>query len=346
MLDKLELNQCNKNTVWDFWRCLDTCNSSDVLNKVKPYIDETTQTFGPDPINELQGANQYIEGFWQPLKHSFPDLSRETFIFFGGVSNGRKDGDINKDGAYWVTGTGNLVGTFARDYLGIPASGKQVSIRWGEFCRVEDNKITHIYYLLDYIDLMQQAGFDVLPPSHGKDGMYLAPKAQDGILRDQMDPDYSAYTLDHMRKFIYEGLNSYDESALESMGMADFFHPDVTWYGPGGIGACYGLKEFEDYHQKIWLHAFPDREVQDLNALIAEGRYSGGPGWAGVIAIHTGEYKGVNATNNRVEINGLDWWRREGEQLVENWVFVDMVHLFRQFNVDLFERLKQQVSAK
>jgi hypothetical protein len=24
---------------------------------------------------------------------------------------------------------------------------------------------------------------------------------------------------------------------------------------------------------------------------------------------------------------------------VENWVFVDMIHLFRQFGVDLFERM-------
>ena len=27
---------------------------------------------------------------------------------------------------------------------------------------------------------------------------------------------------------------------------------------------------------------------------------------------------------------------------VENWVFVDMVHLFRQLGVDLFERLAEQ----
>ena len=37
----------------------------------------------------------------------------------------------------------------------------------------------------------------------------------------------------------------------------------------------------------------------------------------------------------------MDWTtgKREGDQLVENWVFVDMIHLFRQLGVDLFERL-------
>ena len=29
----------------------------------------------------------------------------------------------------------------------------------------------------------------------------------------------------------------YDEESLESMGVADYFHPRVQWYGPGGIGA-------------------------------------------------------------------------------------------------------------
>ncbi len=29
---------------------------------------------------------------------------------------------------------------------------------------------------------------------------------------------------------------------------------------------------------------------------------------------------------------------------VENWVFVDMIHLFRQFGIDLFGRMAQQIS--
>jgi len=65
----------------------------------------------------------------------------------------------------------------------------------------------------------------------------------------------------------------------------------------------------------------------------------------GVKATHTGEYLGCPPTGNQVEINGLDYWKREGEQYVENWVFVDMIHLFRQLEFDLFERLAGQVAA-
>jgi hypothetical protein len=51
------------------------------------------------------------------------------------------------------------------------------------------------------------------------------------------DATKSKATLDLIRCFIFEGLNVYDEESLESMGVADYFHPRVQWYGPGGIGA-------------------------------------------------------------------------------------------------------------
>jgi predicted ester cyclase len=281
-----------------------------------------------------------VTHFWAPLLASIPDLKRETWLFFGGRSSGRIDG--SNDGRMWVTGTGRFTGTFANDYLGIPATGSRVNIRWGEFCCIEGDRVVETYFLVDMIDWIQQAGFQVLPPSRGKDHLYPPPAAKDGILFGEQDASDSDYSLEHIRRFIFDGLNAYDENDLASMGMADYFHPQVHWYGPGGIGACLSFAEFETLHQAPWLRAFPDRSVQDLDALIAEGAYSGGPGWDGVIATHTGEYLDQQATGNRIGFNGLDWWKREGEQYIENWVFVDMLHLFRQFGVDLLDRLQTQ----
>jgi predicted ester cyclase len=301
---------------------------------------------GPDPINELRGVAAIVSGFWLPLLRSFPDLRRQIHLFLSGRSNGRIDGDMTLDGRMWVSGTGYFVGTFAQDYLSIPATGNEVNIRWGEFCRIKEGRIVEVFFLLDLIDLMQQAGFQVLPPSRGIDGVFPPPRAQDGIMLDAQDEQVSQYSLDHIRRFIFEGLNRYDQTELQSMGIASFFHPNVQWYGPGGIGACQSLREFEDRHQQPWLNAFPDRQVQDLDALIAEGKYSGAPGWAGVKATHLGPYLDCPPTGRGVEINGLDWWKREGEFYIENWVFVDMIHLFHQLGIDLFEHLAQQVERK
>lgn len=334
---KYDLNQHNKQLVMKFWQALEDTPVAEAEDLIAGYMHRDASWNGPDPINQLQGITAFVTGFWSPLLHSFPDLKRQTHLFFGGKSNGRIDG--SGDGEMWVCGTGYFTGIFSNVYLAIPASGNEVNIRWGEFCRMRDGKIVETYFLLDLIDLMQQAGFQVLPPSRGADGVWPTPRASDGVILNAQDEQTSHYSLQHIRKFIFDGLNNYDRTRLESMGMADFFHPDVKWYGPGGIGACLNFKEFESLHQQPWLHAFPDRAVQDLDALFAEGPYSGAPGWAGVRATHTGAYLDVPATGNPLEINGLDYWKREGEVYVENWVFVDMIHLFRQFGVDLFERL-------
>ncbi len=127
--------------------------------------------------------------------------------------------------------------------------------------------------------------------------------------------------------------------------MADFFSSDLLWYGPSGIGGCQSLKEFEDFHQHHWLIAFPDREVQDLDSLFTEGEYMGASGWAGVIATHTGEYLDVPATENTIKFNGIDIWKRNDDKLIENWVFVDMIDLYRQFGIDLFERMQARINA-
>lgn len=334
------LNQENKQLVRSYWDTLGRCPTQSLAAGLDRYIGPDAIWHGPDPIHELVGSEALGERFWQPLRRSFADLTRQIDVFFGGRSNGRIDG--RNDGRMWVCGTGLMHGRFVADYLGIPASGQPVAIRWGEFCRVDDDRIVESFFLLDLIDLMQQAGVAVLPPSRGRDGVFPPPRENDGILLDGQDARESDYSLEHIRRFIFDGLNAYDQRKLASMGMADYFHPDVRWYGPGGIGACLSFAEFEDRHQRHWLHAFPDRRVQDLDALIAEGCYSGAPGWAGVRATHAGEYLGCPATGRRLSVNGLDIWKRAGEQYIENWVFVDMIHLFRQLGVDLLERARRE----
>ena len=346
MSEITQLNQENKQLVWDYWQRLDAAAPDQIGTITQSVMAPDVVWHGFDPMPELHGVEAFVDEFWQPLRQAFPDLKRQTHIFCSGQSNGRVDGDLSKDGHMWVSGTGYLNGTFTQDYLSIPATGQPVSMRWGEFCRVEHGRIVEIFFLIDQIDLMQQAGYQVLPPALGKDSLYPAPAANDGIMQAAQDSAQSAHSLEHIRSFIFDGLNAFDQSDLKSMGMADYFHPDVHWYGPGGIGACLSFKEFEDLHQKPWLVAYPDRQVQNLDALIAEGAYTGAPGFPGVTATQTGPYLDAPATDNPIGFNGLDWWKREGEQYVENWVFVDMVHLFRQFGIDLFVRLAKQIEAR
>ena len=338
------VHQANKALVLEYWAALDHADPNERSKGVATAMSGDMRWHGHAPVGRVDGPERFLSEAWEPLRRSFPDLDRETFVFFAGTSNGRHDGDISKDGHRWVTGTGVFRATFAEDYLTIPATGGPVSIRWGEFCRVTDGRIDEVYFLIDVLDLMQQAGFEVLDPSLGVDGQYPPPAAGDGVLAEPQDDAATGYCLDRIRAFIFGGLNVFDQEDLSSMGLAEYFPPDLQWYGPGGIGACLSFEDFENHHQRPWLVAYPDRQVQDLTALLAEGNYCGGPGWAGVKALHTGPYRGVEATGNAIDFNGLDWWKLDGEQFIENWVFVDMIHLFDQMGVDLFAHMHAQIS--
>jgi len=331
-----EVNQANKRLVWDHWMALEGLPASSLAEAMAEAVDPDFRFHGPDPINDLLGAEAFLTGYWRPLRHSFSGLKRRSHMFFGGASSSRADG--LDDGQLWVGGTGLFDGVFERDWLGIPANAQPVHLRWGECSRLVDGRIVETYVLLDLVDLLQQCGIQVLPPGRGTDGVWPPPRDDDAVLLDAVEPTESARTLDLIRRFIFDSLNVYDQQHLESMGVADYFHPRIEWYGPGGIGHCSGLKAFEDLHQKPWLHAFPDRAVQDLDCLFAEGNYTCGSGWAGVHATHKGPYLDCPATGKRIVVNGLDYWRRQDDQFIENWVFVDMIHLFRQFGIDLLAR--------
>ena len=294
---------------------------------------------GPKPFKSCSSTEEWCSTFWLPFVDAFAGVSRETHMLFGGISQGKADN--SPDGQSWVGATGYYEGVFSRSWLGFEPSHQAIKLRWGEFFRFEDGKIVEMYTLFDIIDFLQQINKNPLPPSHGTDFVYPSPAGINGILLDEGDASETAESMRLIREFLFEGLNNFDEENLASMGVADFFHDNINWYGPGGIGACLSLKEFQNYHQQHWLVAFPDRKVQDLDSLFAEGNFVGSSGWAGVTSQHTGRYLSAAATGNRINFNGMDFWLRRGDKFIENWVFVDMIDLFEQFGVDLLQQARE-----
>lgn len=61
---------------------------------------------------------------------------------------------------------------------------------------------------------------------------------------------------------------------------------------------------------------------------------------------HHGEYQGVPATGKLMTIRDFDWYRREGIYLMQNWVPIDMIDLFMQMGVDLFNRMRRQAEQR
>ena len=285
---------------------------------------------GPHPINAHNSARDVITNFWQPFLTALPDLERRDDILMCGAFN---------NGA-WVGATGYYTGTFTNDWLGIKATGGVLNIRYGEFSRLEAGKVCEVYLILDILDVLRQAGRwpTGLPKSPGLADRVPGPFAHDGVLCGEADAREGARSLGLVEAMI-AGLMSYDGLTLESMGMERFWHPQMMWYGPAGIGTSRALKGFQDVHQRAFLKAFPDRIGGDHKARIGEGAYVGSTGWPSVRATHLGPWLGVPASERRISMRVMDFWRRENNLLRENWVFIDQLELLLQMDFDVMARI-------
>ncbi len=298
---------------------------------------------GFHPVNELDGPERVALDFLAPLLTAFPDLLRRSYICCAGQHNN----------ATWVATTGDFVGSFIQDWLGIPASGRSVHMRFAEFCRVEDGRVREIMLLIDLISLMRQCGHQALPPESGDTSWIPGPRAGDGMRLDHVDPADSARSLDLMLAMI-DSLNEYDGANLVSMSMTCFWTEDMRWYGPAGIGSTIGLGGFEQHHQIPFLRAFPDRgKLQGKGysghfIRIGDGDYAVTGGRGLLLATHSGvDWLGFAPTGKVVNMRVMDFYRCDTDDagvtsLRENWVPIDIPHLLLQMGVVVVGRMRHQ----
>ncbi|OYX43085.1 MAG: hypothetical protein B7Z02_10010 [Rhodobacterales bacterium 32-67-9] len=306
---------------------------------------------GSHPLNEMSGAEAIAARVWQPLAQSFPDLERRDLILVGGSFQGRD----------YVAAVGHYCGTFRRDWLTIPATGRPVYIRYGEVHQVADGRIVQSNCLWDILDVIRQAGFWPIAPSLGTEGMWPAPITADGIVLTPQDPGISAASLAqtlamHGTLGRYNDEDRAGREGLLAMPQKEHWHPKMMWYGPSGIGTTRGLQGFVDYHQLPFRTAFPNRkgggqwdEIAELKARhggghyirIGDGSYSVTGGWPSVFAMHSGGgFLGVGPTGRPVTMRVMDFYLHHEGLIRENWVPLDVLDLLNQMGVDVIARMQ------
>ena len=290
---------------------------------------EDIQFHGPAPLGVFAHRAALLEAVYAPLARAFPQASRETYIFLGGIFEGET----------WVATSGDICGDMAHDWLGIPRARNPVRLRFGEFYRVADGAIVELRCLLDILGLAAQAGFPLLPPFPGRAEPPPGPALGNGLCLRQQTPEATAATLDLVEAML-GGCNRLDERGLASMGMAAYWHTDMVWHGPWGIGSCYGFQEFQDYAQGPSVASFPDRRGGYHRARVADGVTAAFTGWPSLRGTFSGApFHGLAPTGRRIGMNLMDFYVRRGDKLHENWVLIDLVDFWAQCGVDLLAEL-------
>ena len=291
---------------------------------------------GSHPLNEMQGLEAMAAKVWAPLKTAFPDLERRDTILIGGAC---EDTDL-------VATVGHYLGTFRRDWLTIPATGRPVYLRYGEVHEMRGGKIVRSTVLIDMLDVMRQAGFWPLPPSLGTEEQWPCPFTADGIVLTPQDPALSAASLAQTLA-MHASLGDYDDTAglgregLLDMPQKEHWHGKMMWYGPAGIGTTRGLQGFVDYHQLPFRIAFPNRRGGNHYIRIGDGPYSATGGWPSVFARHTGgDFLGTSPTGRDVTMRVMDFYLHHEGLIRENWVPLDIIDLLLQMDIDIFARMR------
>lgn len=289
------------------------------------------------PFYEKCGIDSVVSEFWQPLRRSFGRLQRREDIFFAGLN------DVDQGNSVWTCSMGHFVGLFDKDWLNIPHTGRMAHLRYAEFMCVQDGKIAESVLFFDLIGLMHEAGVYPLPPMTGSYFIYPGPKTHDGILLSTQNATQTQATIDLMNRMIadLDSINHLTGVECPPELLAETWHDDMAWYGPCGIGASFTISRYREQHQHPFRLNLSDKAYNGHVARIAEGHYGGFFGWPNLSNRNTGGFLGLPEAAESSDMRVVDVYRRDGDKLAENWVFIDLPYYLKQQGLDVLERLTQ-----
>ncbi|MGB1253329.1 MAG: ester cyclase [Candidatus Promineifilaceae bacterium] len=320
-----------KSVVRGYFEALEKASPDEVLDVLKQYTSDMYRWRGVYPFREQHGIEAVADNFWKPLKNALRHMQRRPDIFIGG------DNEVGE--GIWVMCMGNFMGVFDEDWLDIPKTRRIATLRFAEFNRVENGKITETGIFVDVMGLMVQAGAYPLPPSTGVFFNYPGPRTHDGLLYEDAPAQDGVDTLALVNRMI-EDLTAANVSG--SMGFpADALRKtwaeDMIWYGPAGIGASMSIDRYQEQHQLPFRNNLDDKVFNGHVCRFAEGDFACFFGWPNLSNRPIGNFLGLPASGNAT-MQVVDVYRREGDMLAENWVLIDLIWWLKQQGLDVLER--------
>ncbi len=330
--------QASKAIVRSYFDALENASAKTVTDVLQEFTSEDYLWRGVYPFREQQGAATVAETFWAPLIKSLTRMQRRQDIFIAGTNEFSDE--------QWVMSMGNFMGLFDEDWLGIRHTCKVANLRYAEFNCIENGKISKTGLFIDVIGLMVQAGSYPLPPSTGVYFNYPGPRTHDGLLFEDANEKESEATLALVNEMV-DDLIALNESG--SMGcppdvLERTWSKDMIWYGPAGIGATYTIPRYQDQHQLPFRNNLADKKFVGHICRFAEGNFACFFGWPNLSNTPLGGWLGLPGGNVNAAMQVVDVYRREGDKLAENWVFIDIPYWLKQQGLDVLDRTQKIVN--
>jgi len=289
---------------------------------------------GMHPFHVQTGPEAVAQTFWAPFLTAMSRVQRREDVFFAG------DNHLDAGGT-WVASMGHFMALFDAPFLGIQPTGKIVMVRYAEFSRVDGDQITEQALFVDLLHLMAQTGQYPLPGMTAAQLVQPGPMTHDGLLRDAQDDAASIKTLGLIERMIgaIDNANTADQPPTPKEELARDWLDDMVWWGPTGIGSTYTIDRYIVQHQQPFRTQLGARKFNGHICRMAEGTYGGFFGWANLTMECTGPYLGLPPSGKSADMRVVDIYRRDGDKLAENWVFIDMLHFLNMQGLDVLAQL-------
>ena len=323
--------QAEKDLVRGYHTALAQASPQTVAGILAQYASPDWHWRGFHPCNEQIGAHAVAEAFWQPFLTAFARVQRREDIFFAGLN--QMDGFTGT----WVVSMGHLMDLFDAPWYGIRPTRKMTFLRYCEFHRVAEGKIVETAFFFDIPHVMMQAGQNPFPPQTAAHLVQPGPITHDGLLYDAQTEAEGQKTLAVINAMVND-LGTWALGLPLEEELARTWNDDMIWWGPHGVGASYTIERYAKQHSAPFRAGFRDRASTRHLARLAEGHYGGFFGWPNFTAIPAGGFMGLPATQTPAEFRVIDIYRRAGDKLSENWIFIDMLHVMKMQGVDVLAR--------
>jgi len=196
----------------------------------------------------------------------------------------------------------------------------------------------------DIPHVMMQAGLRPFPTQTAAHLVQPGPMTHEGLMFEEQDSAEGEKTLAAI-DFMVNDIRTWKEH--QELPLVDelrrSWNEDMIWWGPAGIGATYTIERYAEQHSGPFRAAFTDRIFNGHLCRFSEGKFGGFFGWPNLTLTPTGEYMGMPTKPKPIDMRVIDMYRREGDKLSENWIFIDFLHFWYQQGIDILERTNKTI---
>lgn len=332
--------QAEKDLVRAYYAALDAAPPQATAEVLERFCAPDLLWRGFHPFNEQHGPESVAAQFWTPLKESLTSMQRRLDMFFAGRN------EIDGFQSVWVASMGHLMGLFDRPWLGIRPTRRIAMLRYAAFHRIEGGRITETAMFFDIPHLMMQAGQNPFPPQTGAHLVQPGPMTHDALLFGVTDPEDGKRTLRAINAMLGD-ISRWTGGSIDGLvaELRRSWNEDMIWWGPAGIGATYTIPRYAEQHSGPFRLAFRDRRFNGHLCRMAEGSVGGFFGWPNLTLTHRGGFMGLPGADTPADMRVIDMYRRDGDKLTENWVFIDLLHWAAMQGLDVLGRMDRLAVA-